>query len=518
MALNQIPGFGSGYTYASVSSNDKRAIGKFTDSNHLSSFHSMYPQDYDKKIISLYTQSSLYANDFLNMVNASEPYYLDGRTDTWQWEVEKPYEFPQIVEVPDAVLSATRPGIDGQEFDLIIDTAEFKKNAIVMLGHKMYGQNLYAVTDPRPAGARTFIQTFTLVSTSPQTQYVNKQFLQPGINLELSHHNIGEFDQDLGGLRKLADKLIMYETIGSGDGLEHGITAWADDRVLKDQNGNPLDILMYWDKKRNAVPRTMNEIKWEPFVESLLRKQMVEQRVSKMIWAKPGVVRTNGSRQEVKKESAGVYWRMKNSGHYVPYNRGEFSGNLLRTVFGDLFYRRVSVQNRHVKLYTNEAGFNTFQQAIKEDAMGSGLVFNVGDNDKFISGSGQNLVLNFSFSSMVTRETGRIDLVHLTELDLPQSNLEFGQNKMSTPIFMVFDVSSQGGIPSSNIREVRYKNRPNLEWSYIDGRRSHLGAFASQGHSAASKFPGYQITMDARYDVFIEDMSKMVLIEEIPQF
>ncbi len=179
----------------------------------------------------------------------------------------------------------------------------------------------------------------------------------------------------------------------------------------------------------------------------------------------------------------------------------------------------MSVANRRVKLYTNEAGFDVFQQAIKEDAMGSGLTFNVGDNSKFVSGSGQNLQLNFAFSSMVTRETGQIDLVHLQELDLPQNNLEFGTNKKSTPIFMVFDVSPEkSGAPSSNIREVRYANQPNLMWSYIDGRRSHLGPFASQGHNAASKFNGYQITMDARYDVFIEDMSRMVLIEEIPQF
>ncbi len=518
MALTTIPGF-TGYAYAQISSNDKRAIGKFTDQNHLSSFHNMFPEDYDKKIISLYTQSSLYSNDFLNMIMGSRPFYLTGRSDTWQWEIEKPYEFPQIVEVPVETLAQDKVGIDGKAFDLIIDTAENKKNAIVMLGHKMYGQNLYALTDPRPAGARVYVQTFSLVSSSPETSYVNKSFLQPGVPLELSHHNIGEFDQDLGGLRKLADKLKMYESLGSGDGLEHGITAWADDRVLRDANGQPLDMLIYWDKKRNAVPTNMSQVKWEPVVEKLLRQQMLEQKVSKTIWAKPGVVRSGGDFQEVKKESAGVYWRMKNSGHYVPYNRGEFSTHLLRSVFGDLFYRRVSVADRRVKLYTNEAGFDVFQQAIKEDAMGSGLTFNVGDNSKFVSGSGQNLQLNFAFSSMVTRETGQIDLVHLQELDLPQNNLEFGTNKKSTPIFMVFDVSPEkSGAPSSNIREVRYANQPNLMWSYIDGRRSHLGPFASQGHNAASKFNGYQITMDARYDVFIEDMSRMVLIEEIPQF
>ena len=66
MAIQTIPGL-TGFTYARVASMDKRAVGKLTDANHLESFHSTEPADYDKKIISLYTQSSLYSNDFLDM-------------------------------------------------------------------------------------------------------------------------------------------------------------------------------------------------------------------------------------------------------------------------------------------------------------------------------------------------------------------------------------------------------------------------------------------------------------------
>lgn len=107
--------------------------------------------------------------------------------------------------------------------------------------------------------------------------------------------------------------------------------------------------------------------------------------------------------------------------------------------------------------------------------------------------------MDYAFDSFVTRESGLVSLIHLTELDLPQTNVEFGQNKKSTPVFFVFDVSpgTDGGM-MNNIREVRRKDRPNMLWSYIDGRRHHLGAFASQGHSAANKNDSYTITMDDR--------------------
>lgn len=516
MGLQTIPGF-TGLTYARVSSMDGRAIGKLTDSNHLESFHDLAPSDYDKKIISIYAQATLYSNDFLDMINKSTPYYLDGSSDTWKWQVEMPFRFPKIIDVPQSTLDQATIGIDGKTFEIVLDTI-VSKNMIISVGHKMNGQNFYITSDPTQYG-RGWLHQCTLVTANPQVDYVNRTLLQPGIDVDPIDVSIGEFDQDLGGLQKLADKITMFETLGAGYGFEHKITAWADDKMLKDENGKPKDIMVYMQNRRGENAVTRNDIKWEPFIEFMMRKQMLETKVKRMIWSKPGIVRTNGAKQELKKVSAGVYYRMRNSGNYVPYNRGEFSANLIRNVFGDLFYRRVDVKDRRVKMYTNEAGFDVFQQAIKEDAFNSGLTFNVGDNDKFVNGNGQHLQLNFAFDSFVTRETGKVELVHLKELDLPQTNLEFGQNKKSTPIFMVFDVSpTSDGSLVNNIREVRRAGTPNMQWGYIDGRRSHLGAFKSQGFNAANKFPGYEIWMEDRSDVFIEDLSRCVLIEEIPQF
>lgn len=516
MALQTIPGF-TGLSYGRISSMDKRAVGKLTDSNHLESFHDIAPNDYDKKIISLYTQTSLYSNDFLDMINKSTPYYLDGLSDTWKWEIEKPYQFPKIIDVPASTLAQTSIGIDGKPFEVVLDT-QVAKNSVFVVGHRMYGEQWFVTADPVPYN-RGWLHTCTLMSDNPSVTAVNRLFLQQGIDIEVIDVVIGEFDQDLGGLDRLADKITMFETLGSGYGFEHTITSWADDKMLRTSDGKPLDIMVYANQRRNEKMDYRHDIKWEPFIEYMMRKQMIETKVKRMIWSKPGYARTNGGKQELKKKSAGVYQRMRTSGNYHPYNRGEFTPALIRSIFGDLFYRRVDVAKRKVKLYTNESGFDTFQQAVKEDALASGLTFNVGDNNKFINGEGQHLQLNFAFDSFVTRETGTVDLVHLKELDLPQTNLEFGQNKKSTPIFFVFDVSptSDGGLVN-NIREVRRSGTPSMQWGYVDGRRSHLGAFKSQGMQSANKFPGYTIWMEDRSDVFIEDLSRTVLIEEIPQF
>lgn len=517
MAIQTIPGL-TGFTYARVSSMDKRAVGKLTDSNHLESFHTTEPADYDKKVISLYTQSSLYSNDFLDMINKSTPYYIKNNSDSWQWDIHVPYKFPKIIEIPTSTSELTKPGIDGQEFTLVLDTNEFSKNSIISVGSRQYGPRFYVIKDPQPWN-RGYLYTFTLVSDNPIVDFVNSNFLRVGMELELIDASIGEFDQDLLGLPRLGEKINMFESLSSGYGFEHQITDWADAKMLRDKAGQPLDILVYAPQRRNQMPITRNDIRWEPFIEFWMRKSMMEMKVNRMIWAKPGTVKSNGSKQELKRTSAGVYHRMRNNGNLVQYNRGEFSGNLIRSVFGDLFYRRVDVKNRKVKMYTNEAGFDVFQTAIKQDALNSGLTLVADSGDRYIQGSGQNLTYNWAFDSMITRETGRVELVHLKELDLPQTNVDFGQNKKSTPVFFVFNVSPESdGSMVDNIREVRMESRPSMTWGYIDGTSHHLGFAKSQGMSSANKFPGYQLWMKDRCDIFIEDLSRTVLIEEIPQY
>jgi len=515
--LQTIPGL-TGFTYVRVASMDKRAIGKLTDSNHLESFHNTEPADYDKKIISIYTQSALFSNDFLDMINKTTPYYITNNSDSWKWKIGVPYKFPKIIDIPTTTTALLKPGIDGQEFQTVLDTNEFSKNSIVSVGSRQYGPRWYAIKDPMPYNTG-FLYTWTLVSENPLIDFVDSKFLQIGLELELIDASIGEFDQDLLGLPRLGEEISMFESLGSGYGFEHTVTAWADDKTLRNAQGQPLDILVYAKQQRNELPLTRNDLKWEPFVEFMMRKAMLELKVKKMIWGKPGTTRTNGSKQEVKRTSAGVYHRMRNNGNLVQYNRGEFSANLLRGVFGDLFYRRVDVKDRRVKMYTNEAGFDVFQQALKSDALNSGLTFMADSGNRYMQGEGQHITYNFAFDAMVTRETGRVELIHLKELDLPQSNLEFGQNKKSTPVFMVFDVSPMSdGSMINNMREVRMEGAPSMTWGYIDGRRSHLGFAKSQGMNSANKFPGYQIWMEDRCDLFIEDLSRTVLIEEIPQF
>lgn len=514
MALSQIPGY-VGYHAERISSFDQRAIGKFTDTNHLYSLHDLKPSEYDKKIISLYTQTSLYSNDFLNMLNQSTPMLID--SESWFWKVGVPYRYPVILSIPTTTQNMAQPGIDGQPFQFISDKPFFIHQNVTP--DRRYGSQWYIIQDPEPVGAG-WLHTATLVTNSPRTDYVDSRWLRPGTNLQVVDIHVGEFDQELPGLPELGQKITLYETMAAGYGFQHSITKWANQLSLKDEKGNPKNVMVYTKYRVNETgkPQAL-DVRWEPFVETLMRQHMSDLKVQRFIWGKPGTSQSYGTQQEVKKSMEGLYWKIRNHGHYVTYNRGEFTINLMRSVYGDLFYRRVDIQDRKVRVYTNEAGMEVFSTALKQDMMGSGLTVVAGVNDKFIKGEGQNLTVDYRFNKLITLDTGPIELIHLKELDQPQTNEEYGQNKKSTPVFLVFDISPESdGTPKNNIREIRLRQAPSMTWGYINGRTHYQGHQASQGMISSSMDPKTTVWMEDRCDLFVEDLSRMVLIEEIPLF
>lgn len=509
MALNTIPGQ-QGYMAASYSSMNGRAIGKFTDSNHLSTLQIEEPSKYDKGIIDIYTQSSLFSNDFLDMINQATPYYIRSNSDSWQWEVTAPYDFVKLVAVPETTFNNPTPGIDNQEFELVFDRAYFQINDIIT-ANLQFGDSLQITSDPIPYNASSFLYRVTLTSGIS----ANKLWLQEGTEYQKIDNSVGEFDQELSGLDRLGDRITMYDSLSSAYGVQNKITKWADQRVLKNKEGQPLDIMAYAQYRRNERgEKEILGVRWEPYVEMLMRKEMLSMKVNRMIWGKGGTAQTRGSRGEVKKITEGVHTKIRKYGNYAPYERGTFNLGMLRDIFGDLFYRRVDMKDRRVKLFTNEAGIMLFRQANKEDLLNSGLTIVIDAKDLKTD---PTMYSQLPFDMMFTMETGTVEVSHLKELDLPQTNTQFGQNKMSTPLFFVFDITNPNGGMNNNIREVRQEGAPSMTWGYVDGRQHHLGHAASQGMSSASMEPGYTMWMEDRADVFVEDLSRCVVIEEIPQ-
>lgn len=511
MALPTVPGQ-IGYVAFQYSTNNKKALAKFTDKNHLKNLLNMdKPEPYDREIIDIYTQTTLESEDFLQLINQSDPYTPTG--DEWTWKIRKGYKYPKLLSLPATTSGNADIGQDKIPFEIILDNNYFQVNDIIT-ANRQFGDKLAITKGPEQIGAGYLYSVVLTGAHISLDDTANLNLLTPNTEFEKIDNVVGQFDQELSGLPGLGDYIQMYQGRSAGYGVTHTITKWADELTPRDSRGNPLDIIVYdqYKMETNGKIVPMGS-RWEPFVERMMKMEMLKIRKNRILHGAGGSFSTLGNRGEEKAITEGVLSQIRNYGNYMPISAGEFSINMLRDLFGNLFYRRIPMAQRRVKLYTNEAGIRLFKQANKNDLMNSGIT--VIADDRFIEGRGQNMVVNYGFDAMVTMETGRIEVSHLMELDLPQLNSEYGTNRYSLPVFLAFDISDATVGRMRNIREVRKAGAPNMTWGYIDGRQSHLGHAASKGFQSASMMPGYQIFMDDYADVFIEDLSRCVLIEEI---
>jgi hypothetical protein len=506
-----IPGVNGTVVANSISSRKLRnGIGKFTAESHIHGFASKSPMVYDK-MIDFFVQKTLYSNDLTELISKNTPFYIEGVNDTWTYEIAKKAEYPKIlVNLSDTV---SQPGIDNTEIELVFDKSVFVKSDIITSHMMEQEQQLQVVEDPRPY-AGGFKYVLRVHTTLPGTSFISQRWLQPGTEYIKIGNVMGEFSTDFSGLSQIGDKLKVTQRLGEEFGVEHQITDWADSRLLKDESGNPLDITYFATGDTVNGKWKTSAVRWLPTVEVMARAEMMRMKTNKLLWQRTGIYRDDQGQTIY---CGGGLYEQLNKGNVVTYNRGEFSVDLLRNIFGDLFYGRVPMKERRVLIYTNEAGFDVFETAVKSDAMQSGL--HIVADERFIQGSGMNMTLSYSFNSIITRESGKIELKHLQELDARTTNTTYGQNKKRTPVFMVFDVSTMNdGSMANNIREVRSKSRPGMRWGYVDGAVHHLGFAASQNMSSANKNPWYELWMKDRVGIFVEDVTRTVLIKENPLY
>ena len=521
MASN-LTGYTSGIAIKHYSTADERVIGKLTDRNSLYALsRSGEPAKYDKAVIDIWTQTYNQSSDFQQMLMASKPYEIQkGKGDSFTYKVTTKYQYPKIVAVPDSTRTASNLGADSEEFEVVFDKPAFFRGQVICSDFAN-GQQFFVKSDALPfssTGTASLYKLILIPKTSGQTEVVDKRWIAEGREYDDIRHMAGEFSTEGAGLKGFGDTIDLMYSLGAASRRTHTITGWAEDMGIDPSQ----ELVVYQNWKRNENGTIVKgPVSWEPFIEKKMRDELIAESTKAAIWGQGGVVPgENGHKQEPLSFNPGLYFLMKNNGNYSTFNKGEFSINYLRSIFGDLFQGRVSMGNRRVKIFTNEAGFNLFDAACKKDALNSGISFtDMGTGGGFIEGRGMNRMLSYGFSSFESRETGVVSLSHLSELDQVGPNSEFGQNYQRVPRFMVFDITPKNdGMPQDNVRLVRRAGRPNIKWGYKDGLTSHLGSMASQGHSMAMSMDAYTIEMESRFDVFVEDTTRCVLIEQIPQY
>jgi hypothetical protein len=157
--------------------------------------------------------------------------------------------------------------------------------------------------------------------------------------------------------------------------------------------------------------------------------------------------------------------------------------------------------------------------AMKKDFKASGFTVLASDflDSKANGANGKDRRLNqgyaFQFDHFMTVETGLVEFKELEQLNEHATFLELGPDKKTPPIYIILDISGEGG---SNIRECKLGTRPNMMYKYIPGATDSSIA-KMFGNLATSKDPYDTIIMKDWAGIFLEDPTRTILIKEYPQ-
>lgn len=495
----------------------KNKLGKFTDKNLIETMLRTAPDQYDKAMIRLFTDTRLYSNDFVDLVmNSSNPYTTNDPNGVFTYKIKKRAELPKIMlNLAD---TTARPGIDGQTFELVFDKEVWSVNDIITAHRREQDVTIQIVSDFEPY--QNFFK-YTCKAIGEPTDYVHQRFLTAGTEYMKIGNLMGEFSTSFSSLGVIDGSMEVMNDVLQKYGVEHTITDDADATKLGvklDAAGKPINDVTYYSIAEvdvNGQPINVN-VGWEPTVSKLMRMEMIRMKANTLMWGRKG----NGVDEKGRptRAKAGL-WQQMHLGNVFYYDKGQFSINMLRSAVGDLFYNRVRVEDRHVKIYTNRSGMELAATAMKKDFNSSGFTVQASD---FLDNRGTSAAKDarlrmgyaFQFDHFMTTETGLVEFKELEQLNEHATFLELGPNKKTPPIFIILDISGEGG---SNIRECKLGTRPNMMYKYIPGATDSSIA-KMFGNLATSKDPYDTILMKDHCGIFLEDPSRSILIKEYPQY
>jgi hypothetical protein len=468
-----------------------------TDTNHLRNYlANVEPQKVDGYINTLFTNRKENTTPFLTMLEkkASSTMLLDGMSDSWQWEMEKPVVPMQVVENLES--GNATPGINKQPFRIKLDR-DWAAEGDVMTADAYSGKQVRVIDGGKQRASDGWIYTVQLV-TNDATAYFPAQYLAEGQQWKRLYFIGGEYN-DKGSNVVHAGKMKLMNSLGGEIRTDYGITDWADaltvqvSTVTFDQAGNPVKV---------------NDSRWFKRAEFAAWAWHRRMKENYIVFAVDGSNLSPASAYDVR-TSMGI-WQMMHLGNVNYYS--DLSTKLLNETIGDMFYNRVPAKQRNVKLMTGEAGFLLFSEAVKRDVNGLGGLIPL---DKFVSGSGMNMGLGYQFISYTMPNGGIITLEHLPALDQFDTKSERGNGKYGrmSATFLGLDMSPDG---TDNIKIVKRKTRQDDYWGYVPGTASPFGPI--KGGISATKKAGYDMWINSRIGVHMEDVTKSFMLKPTFEF
>jgi len=454
----------------------------------------------------------------------------------FKWTTPVSQELPFIVE--DIEPSNTKKGIDGQIFKIKLSKREFGHGEIITYD-KMNGLELFITADdilPLSDGA---IYTVQLVNKE-NSAYLDNKYLANGTKMFSVGSAKGEYGEKWSDITVKAGSREYYNFVGGSSAhTSYSISNKADLMLKGGMNADgtiPInEIWKNYDKNIDPSITKLEEIasKMGPdymkraiqngtlsrsFITSLEAAHLSKIATnieSYLMWGKGGSINQDGP--ERIRLSVGL-WKQLDNTYKTVYNKNGFSLELFRGALYNFYAGRVDFKgpdpNRQIIVQTGMGGMRLVNEAIKKEAVNSGLVIQGAANNGIgaITGQGMDLNFGFAFTSYTIPFLANVKFVINPAFDNLQTNdIEnpiIDGNPLSSYSFIIFDITANG---NDNIYLLKKEWDHQLNWFYQNGTMDYMGR--TQGFASSGDFSGYKVKMEQSMPaIWVKDPTKILKI------
>jgi hypothetical protein len=464
---------------------------------------------------------------------------VDNARGEYKWQTPVSQDLPYIIE--DIEPGNQTKGVDGTTFKIKINKREFGHGDIITYD-KYNGVEMYITADDILPMGDGFIYTVQLVNND-NYKFLENKYLVPQTKVFRKGSARGEYGERFSDIQTRAGFREFYNFVGGAEAHVHySISSRADLMLKGGMNADgTVPVTEIWRNFDKNLDPSLNKIE---SVASAMGKDYLKRAVGNgtltrtflttmesahltkiatdietyLMWGHGGRIKQDGP--DDMRLSVGL-WRQLDNSYKRVYNKSSFNLELFRAELYNFYAGRVEFQGpdpkRQLIVQTGMGGMRLVNEAIKREAVNSGLVTVTGSSNQGIGNaingtSAMDLNFGFAFTSYVIPFLANVKFVLNPAFDnLHTNDIEnpiIDGNPLSSYSFVIFDITDTG---NDNIFMLKLSWDNQLKWFYQNGTMDYMGR--TQGFQSNGNFNGYRVMMTQTMPaIWVKDPTKVLKI------
>lgn len=516
---------------------------KYAVSSHVDSYHLMNmlksSEPMDMGPVDLWAMTQKVEMPLYQMASfgGKNTIMVNNHRGEYKWQTPVVQDLPYVIE--DIETANAEVGQDGTTFKIKLNKRAFGHGDIITYD-KYNGAELYITADDILPAADGFIYTVQLVNND-NLKFLDKRFLKPGTKFFRKGSARGEYGERFSDIGEIsAGYREFYNFVGGAEAHVHySISSRAELMMKGGMNADgtvPVtEIWKSFDKNIDPAITSLDEMT-KKMGKEYVKKAYENGKLSRsfvtnleaahltkiatdietyLMWGQGGRIKQDGP--DDMRLSVGLWKQLDNSFKRV-YNKSQFSLELFRAEIFNFYNGKVEFKGpdpqRQIIVQTGMAGMKMVNEAIKKEALGTGLTVNIDQSGmNAIKGTNaMDLHFGFAFTSYTIPFLANVkfvinpafDNVHTNDIENPIID----GFPLSSYNFIIFDITDN---TNDNIYLLKLEWDNQLKWFYQNGTMDYMGR--TQGFNSSGNFNGYRVFMTQTMPaIWVKDPTKVLKI------